>query len=93
MKSPPPILRRPAPAVHFRSEIEKAEASGLAREDMTLRLTHADVSHLKRDASLAVADISFSGGVMRFLNVKVEAGGVSESVLQHRELDDPPPER
>ena len=76
------MTRRAAPAVHFRGEIEKAEAAGLAREDMTLRLTLTDVSKLKRDPSLAVTDISFSGGAMRFLGVKVEAGGVPESVLQ-----------
>lgn len=87
MKSPPRISRRVTPAVHFRDEIEKAEAAGLAREDMTLRLTLADVSKLKRDASLAVADISFSDGAMWFLGVKVEAGGVPESVLKHPELD------
>ena len=87
MKGPPLISRRAPPAVHFRGEIEKAEAAGLAREDMTLRLTLTDVSKLKRDASLAVADISFSGGAMWFLGVKVEAGGVPVSVLQHPELD------
>lgn len=87
MKAPPPMPRRVAPAVQFRGEIEKAEAAGLAREDMTLRLTHTDMSKLRRDASLAVADISFSGGEMRFLGVKVEVGGVPDSVLEHPKLD------
>jgi hypothetical protein len=86
-KSPPPIARLVAPAVQFRGEIEKAEAAGLTRDDMTLRLTHADADKLKRDVSLAVADISFSGGAMRFLGVKVEAGGVPISVLLHPELN------
>jgi hypothetical protein len=54
---------------------------------MTLRLTLTDVSKLKRDESLAVADISFSGGEMWFLGVRVEAGGVPVSLLQHPELD------
>jgi hypothetical protein len=83
MKSPPPIARRAAPAVHFRGEIEKAVAAGLAREDMMLRLTHTDVSKLKRDANLAVTDISFDGGEMRFLGVRVKTGGTPESILQH----------
>jgi hypothetical protein len=87
MKGPPPISRRPEPAVHFRGEIEKAEAAGLTREEMTLRLTLADVSKLKRDPSLAVADIRFAEGAMWFLGVKVEAGGVPVSVLLHPEYE------
>jgi hypothetical protein len=87
LKAPSPPARRAAPAVHFRGEIEKAEAAGFAREDMVLRLTLTDESKLKRDTSLAVADISFSGGAMRFLGVRVEGGGVAESVLQHPKLD------
>jgi hypothetical protein len=93
LKAPPLPARRAAPAVHFRGEIEKAEATGFAREDMVLRLTLTDASKLKRDASLAVADISFSGGAMRFLGVRVEQGGVAESVLQRPELDQPAPAR
>lgn len=81
MKAPTPTLRRPPAAVHFRTEIEKAEADGVSREDMTLRLTLNDVTQLRRDHSLPVADISFTGGVMRFLGVKIEQGGVAESVL------------
>jgi hypothetical protein len=69
-------------AIHFRAEIEKAQAAGVALEAMTLRLTMSDASRLKRDASLAVADISFGGGVMRFLGVKVQEGGVAISVLE-----------
>ena len=79
MKASPP--RRAAAAIHFRAEIEKAEAEGVAREDMTLRLTLSDVNQLRRDGSLPVADISYAGGVMRYLGVKVEQGGVPESVL------------
>ena len=52
---------------------------------MLLRLTFGDVSQLKRDTSLAVEDISFAGGVMRFLGVRIEQGGVVESVLERRE--------
>ncbi len=70
-----------SPAGRLRKQIEGAEAGGLGRPEMTLRLTHADASLLKRDPELAVADISFADGVMRFLGVKVEAGGVTVSEL------------
>jgi hypothetical protein len=69
-------------AQRLRNEIEKAEADGFRREDMLLRLTFGDVSQLKRDASLALEDVSFAGGVMRFLSVRIEQGGVAESVLE-----------
>lgn len=80
MKSPPPSRRNP-PAIRFRTQIEKAEAEGLAREKMILRLTLGDANLLKRDPTLDVADIGFVGGAMWFLGVKVEEGGVSESEL------------
>ena len=78
---PPQPARRKPPGPHFRTAIESAEAEGVARDDMTLRLTLSDVSALKRDRSLALEDISFVGGVMRYLGVKVESGGVPESTL------------
>jgi hypothetical protein len=77
---PQPARRKPA-GQHFRNEIEAAEAQGVGRDVMTLRLTLSDVSALKRDRSLAVEDISFADGVMRYLGVKVESGGVPESTL------------
>ncbi|HZZ34132.1 MAG TPA: hypothetical protein VFE03_00300 [Caulobacteraceae bacterium] len=73
--------RRAPPAPLFRAQIEAAEAEGVHRDDMTLRLTLNDVTALKRDRALPVADISFSGGVMRYLGVKIEQGGVTESSL------------
>lgn len=90
MKGPSYPPRRPTPAVHFRGEIEKAEAAGSVRENMILRLTRADESKLKRDPSLAISDISFSEGAMRFLGVKVEGGGVTVSVLERSDLETPP---
>ena len=53
----------------------------MAREEMTLKLTKGDADLLKRDPGLQVSDISFAGGVMRFLGVRVEQGGVTESEL------------
>jgi len=68
-------------SLRFRAEIEKAEAAGVRREDMSLHLTLGDVNQLKRDRSLPVTDISFADGTMRYLGVKIVQGGVSASVL------------
>jgi len=81
MKPPSRPLARTSPAVRFRAEIEEALGEGLAREDLTLKLTHGDVSLLKRDRNVPIADISFAGGAMRFLGVVIEEGGVTRSEL------------
>ncbi|WP_309090338.1 hypothetical protein [Phenylobacterium sp.] len=70
------------PDKRFRSQIEAAVADGVAREDMTLKLTLRDASRLTRDPNTPVSDVSFAGGTMRFLGVKIEQGGVAESVLE-----------
>jgi hypothetical protein len=75
--------------VVLREAIEKAEQDGVDREDMTLRLTLRDVSDLKRDRTIAIEDISFAGGVMRFLGVKVTSGGVEASTLDRGEAQIP----
>lgn len=75
----PPV--RLTPADRFRDQIAKAEAEGLVRDELTLKLTYGDANLLRRDQSLALADISFAGGVMRFLGVKIEVGGVEASEL------------
>jgi hypothetical protein len=84
VKKPSSPSRGPA-AAHFRGEIEKAEAEGVSREEMTLRLTLNDVNQLRRDGSLPVADISYAHGTMRYLGVKVTQGGVPESVLSRED--------
>ena len=63
MARPATAPRRGPPADVFRSQIAAAEADGVRRDDMTLRLTLSDVTALKRDRDLPVADISFAGGV------------------------------
>lgn len=85
MKPPPPSPARVSAAKRLRHAIEAADAEGIQRKDMVLRLTLSDVAHLKRDASLALEDISFRDGVMRFLGVQIEPGGVAESVLERSE--------
>jgi hypothetical protein len=69
------------PDSRFRSQIEAAVAEGVSPEDMTLRLTLRDTHLMSRDPATPVADISYAGGVMRFLGVKVEKGGVDTSTL------------
>ncbi len=54
---------------------------GVGRPDMVLHLTHRDAIKLQRDDQVALADISFLGGEMRYLGVRVVRGGVAESVL------------
>ena len=78
----PPMKPRVPISIQLREAIARAEAEGHSRPDMTLRLTRADDSHLKRDRSVAVDDIHFSGGVMRYLDVKVVVGGVAASSLE-----------
>jgi hypothetical protein len=73
-------LRRSADT--FRAAIDAAVADGAKLDKMTLHLTLSDASELKRDRTLAVEDISFKDGVMRFLGVKVEQGGVTASRLE-----------
>lgn len=87
MKQQRPAPARLSAASQFRGEIEQAEADGIAREDMTLHLTFSDVLKLKRDPDIALTDISFAGGTMRFLGVKVVQGGVTVSALDRAGLD------
>ncbi len=65
----------------FRREIETALANGSTPDDLVLRLTLRDANLLTRDPLTPVADIQFADGVMRFLGVRVERGGVTVSAL------------
>ncbi len=66
----------------FRREIETALANGSTPDDLVLRLTLRDANLLTRDPLTPVADIQFADGVMRFLGVRVERGGVTVSALE-----------
>lgn len=83
-KAPAPVRRNETVANRFRREIETAEKDGAERDAMTLRLTLSDTTRLRRDSTVAIADISFSGGAMRYLGVTVESGGIAESALVSR---------
>lgn len=76
-----PLRKRGTVAAHFRDAIGKAVEEGAGQDDMTLRLTLSDFSELKRDHAVAVEDISFKDGEMRYLGVKVTGGGVEASRL------------
>ena len=81
MSKPPTRPSNETVAARFRREIQAAEDEGLARTDLRLRLTLTDLSRLQRDPAVAVSDISFAGGGMRYLGVLVEQGGVAKSDL------------
>jgi len=85
MAKPPPAPAARSPDNRFRGEIEAALADGVAREAMTLRLTLRDTHLLSRDPTIPLADISYADGVMRFLGVRIEKGGVSASALDRGE--------
>jgi hypothetical protein len=65
-----------------RDWIAAAELAGHAADDMLLRLTTRDASTLKRHPDVAVHEVTFVSGEMRFLGVKVQEGGVADSVLE-----------
>lgn len=80
-QAPKPARRRGSSAEEARYLIEQADADGVAREAMTLRMTLRDVSELKRDPKVAMADISYGPDGMRYLGVAVDQGGVTQSTL------------
>ena len=89
MKTPPPPARRATVAARFKAEIEKAAAEGLDIEKIALHLTLGDVELLKRDRSVPVSDISFHGGSMSYLGVKVVKGDVGASELRRQAAESP----
>lgn len=69
------------PDGRFRPLIEAAVAEGVAPDTMTLRLTLRDAHLMSRDRATPLADITYAGGVMRFLGVRIEKGDVTASAL------------
>ena len=66
-----------------------AAAEGIDPDEMALHLTLGDVEQLKRDRAIAVADISFTGGTMRYLGVKVVKGDTPASELRRPVAENP----
>jgi hypothetical protein len=79
--APKPARRRGSAAEEARLLIDQADADGVARAAMTLRMTLRDVSELKRDPKVPMADISYGSDGMRYLGVAVDQGGVTQSTL------------
>lgn len=73
---------RITPANRFRGEIREAVANGVGLGGLLLRLTYTDESRLVRDRETLPGEIRFDDGVMSFLGVKVQRGGVEASVLE-----------
>jgi hypothetical protein len=74
-------------ANRFRTEIEQAASEGVSLGDLALHLTLGDISQLKRDRTVALADISFADGAMTYLGVTVVKGNVPQSALRRQALD------
>jgi hypothetical protein len=71
---------RPPVAQRMREAILKAAVDGVADDDeMVLRMTIGDMELLKRDRNVAVEDISFADGEMRFLGVRIVRGNIATS--------------
>jgi hypothetical protein len=88
VKPKPASTVRATVARRFRAEIEQAILEGVAVGDLALHLTLGDVEQLKADKTIAVADISFAGGVMTYLGVKIVKGAASPSVLRRASDED-----
>lgn len=65
----------------LRALIVGAEREGADPKEMLLRLTLGDAAELRRDRGVAIDEIRFNEGEMRFLGVKVAEGGVPVSRL------------
>jgi hypothetical protein len=76
-----PSRRRGSAAEEMKLLIDQADADGVARKMMVLRMTLRDVSELKRDPKVAMEDINYKDGQMRYLGVPVAQGGVVSSTL------------
>ncbi len=68
----------------LRVSIDRAEAEGIARADMVLRLNFRDASLIKRSPSVSVDEVSFEGGDMRFVGVRIVVGQVASAACGAR---------
>lgn len=80
----PPVATQTLRVQRLRDLIAEALAGGAAAEDLVLRLTTRDASALKRHPSVAMHEVAFAGGEMRFLAVKVEEGAVAAPEITRR---------
>lgn len=66
------------PAEQHGAAIRAALAGGADASALRLHLTRRDEDKLRRDPRVAMEDIRYADGEMRFLGVKVVSGEVSE---------------
>lgn len=81
MKRPP--LTTDARITEMRKWIANADATGATRAEMLLQLSQRDIAGLKRSPAVAVHEITFVDGLMRFLDIEV-VPSTSESRLTMR---------
>jgi hypothetical protein len=81
MSSQPRPLPKQDTIIALRAILADADDKGADRADLILHLTHRDAALLKRSPAVAMEEISFRDGEMRFLGVKVEVGDVTVSAL------------
>nr|QQZ48859.1 hypothetical protein JKL49_16320 [Phenylobacterium glaciei] len=60
----------------LRAAVAKAEADGVSRDTMLLRLTFRDESLIKRSPEVGLDEVSFIDGEMRFVGVRVKVGNI-----------------
>ncbi len=81
MSSAPRPIPKSDTILALRAAIAEAGDTGADLSALTLHLTHRDAALLKRSPAVAMEEISFLGGEMRFLGVRVEVGSVTVSGL------------
>ena len=75
----------------LRAAVTKAEADGVSRDTMLLRLTFRDESLIKRSPEVGLDEVSFIDGEMRFVGVRVKVGNIPLSLLDIDPQPDPEP--
>lgn len=73
----------------MRKAIASALEDGLLADDLLLRVNHRDLALIKRSPAVAIHEVNFKDGEMRFLGVPVAAEAVLQSYLDRT----PPAER
>lgn len=80
-KKQPPSLPASPTISDLRAAIAQAQSDGIRVKDLVLHLTHRDESRIKRSRDVAMDEVSFNDGEMRFLGVRVVTGSVTVSIL------------
>ncbi|MES2036098.1 MAG: hypothetical protein V4466_18170 [Pseudomonadota bacterium] len=84
-KKQPPSLPASPTIAQLRDAIAQAQGEGIRAKDMVLHLTLRDESRIKRSRDVAMDEVSFNDGEMRFLGIRVITGDVTVSALDRAE--------